>query len=288
MLLNFIISGGEEAMEFMERCEERGIPPEIMKFSNIWKVRATRSLGYGSPQLRDMATKELVGMAPMMDAVSRNHAMRARAAALPGIGQSGVDQFFPKIEKSGVPNAQASYAMMENNALRQPGGKTLVEPKQDHSTHFDVHYKDTMEHLQDQQSQPLQKLIHVEQAGPHMHQHLDLIKGDPTKEHEFKQKKKMLDALSKTADQLGQHVKESLRSQKSEVGGQNGQQGQPDPEAQAAQMKMHGELGLKAEKQKGEMILKARGQAFKEHLEDQKTAAEIRRKNRTPSSPASK
>jgi hypothetical protein len=144
-----------------------------------------------------------------------------------------------------------------------------------------------MEHLQDQQSQPLQKLIHVEQAGPHMHQHLDLIKGDPTKEHEFKQKKKMLDALSKTADQLGQHVKESFAAQQKNGNGQQ-QQGQPDPEAQAAQMKMHGELGLKAEKQKGELILKARGQAVKEHLEDLKTAAEIRRKNKTPSSPVSK
>ena len=115
------VPGGKEAQEFVLRCIGRGIPEEVMDFKNIRKVHAVRSLGYGSPQLRDMATKEIVSMIPMMDEVSRNHALRARAAALPGIGQGQVDQFFPPIEKMGVPEAHASFATTENNALRTLG-----------------------------------------------------------------------------------------------------------------------------------------------------------------------
>src|SRR4029077_16184177 len=98
------VPGGKEAMMFMMRCVMRGIPQQLMNLRNILKVRAVRSIGYGSPQIRDMTTKELVGLIPMMDEVSRNHALRARAAALPGVGQASVDEFFPKIEDQNIPN----------------------------------------------------------------------------------------------------------------------------------------------------------------------------------------
>ena len=57
---NDSIPGGAEAKKFVMRCISRGIPPEVLDFRNVLKVRSVRSLGYGSPQLRDMATKELV------------------------------------------------------------------------------------------------------------------------------------------------------------------------------------------------------------------------------------
>ena len=142
------IPGGREAMTFMQRCIQRGIPEQILKFSFVQRITATRSIGYGSPQLRDIATRELMNMIPYMDEVSRNHALRARASALPGIGMHSVDSFFPPIEKSGVPNAHAALAVLENNALRQQGGKALVEPMQNHSIHFDTHFQDAMAHAQ--------------------------------------------------------------------------------------------------------------------------------------------
>jgi hypothetical protein len=272
------IPGGSEAVTFKAHCVARGIPLQVLSFSNIKRVIATRSIGYGSPQLRDIATRELVGMIPYMDEVGRNHALRARAASLPGIGMHSVDSFFPPIEKSGVPDAHASLAVLENNALRQPGGKALVEPMQNHSIHFDMHMKDAAMHMQDAQAQPMEKLVHMQQAGPHMAQHLQLLQGDPTRKQEVKQKQKQIDDLGKATDQLQQQIQESMGAQ-----GQNGDgSGQMGDGGAMADMvpkmaKVQGDLQLKAQKMQADHALKERKQAFNETLADKRTAFTIQR-----------
>jgi len=274
------VPGGDEAVKFKARCVIRGIPEAILDFKNIRKVNATRSLGYGSPDMRDMATRELVALIPYMEETGRNHALRARAASLPGVGMHYVDSFFPPIEKSGVPNAHAALAVLENNALRSPGGRVLVEPQQNHSTHFDVHYGDVMQHVQDPNAPAPEKLLHMEQAGPHLNQHLTALKGDPTRKQEVKQKEKQLDQLGKISDQMGQNLQEAMQAQ-----GQNGETGpaQPQQQQQAGatpeMAKVMGDLGLKAKKQEGEFALKERKQAHNEMLSDKKTAAGISREN---------
>jgi hypothetical protein len=264
------IPGGREAIEFLNRCVMRGIPEQVLTFKNIRKVTATRSVGYGSPELRDMATRELVALIPYMDETGRNHALRARAASLPGVGMHYVDSFFPPIEKSGVPDSHAALAVLENNALRQPHGSVLVEPQQNHSTHFDVHMQDVMQHVQDPNAPPQDKLLHMEQAGPHLNQHLNAIAGDPTRKDEVRQKKQQLDQLGKISDQLGQQVQQQMAAD-----AQNAPppQGQPDPDM----MKVQGELQIKAQKAQGEMAIKERKQAHQEQLSDAKTAASIQR-----------
>ena len=265
------IPGGQEAIDFIKRCVVRGIPKEILVFKNIKTVIATRSLGYGSPQLRDMATNELVRLIPYMNEVGRNHALRSRASALPGIGMRSVDEYFPPIEKAGVPNAHTALAVLENNALRQQGGKALVEPMQNHSIHFDTHYPDVVGHAQDPKAHPVEKLIHMENAGPHLFQHLEHLKGDPTRKQEVKDKEKKMDELGKISDQLHQNVTEAMQAQP-----QNGQQPPQDPEAAAKMAKVTGELGLKAKKQEGEMKLKERKQSHNQMLQDKKTAVGIK------------
>ena len=268
------IPGGKEAMEFKVRCIIRGIPPEVLNFKNIKRVIATRSLGYGSPQLRDVTTRELVAMIPYMDEVSRNHALRARAASLPGVGMHSVDSFFPPIEKSGVPNAHTALAVLENNALRQQGGTALVEPMQNHSIHFDTHAADVTQHSDDQNADPTAKLIHMEQAGPHMYQHLQLLKGDPTRKLEVKQKQKILDDLGKKSDQLHQQLTESMQAAAAQEAEQsNGAQQAPDPKL----IKVVGDLSLKEKKQEKEFQFKERKQAHAETMSDKKTAAGIER-----------
>ncbi|HWI66922.1 MAG TPA: hypothetical protein VNS88_00840, partial [Nitrospiraceae bacterium] len=259
------VPGGEEAQRFVQRCIQRGIPPQAMNFKLIRRVISTRSIGYGSPQLRDIATTQLMAMIPYMDEISRNHALRARATALPGIGMHSVDSFFPAIEKSGVPNAHAALAVLENNALRQQGGKALVEPMQNHAIHFGVHMQDAMQHAQGavggamgqqnvpqpgmngngngmtqgmqpppqqpnangQASSPGEVLVHLENAGPHMTQHLQALSGDPTRIDQVKAFQKQLSDLGKISDQLHQQVTEGM---KAAAANQQPQQEQPDPD----------------------------------------------------------
>jgi hypothetical protein len=268
------VPGGAQAVEFLTRCVMRGIPPDLLRFRNIQKIVTVRAIGYGSPQMRDMATRELVNLVPMMDEIGRNHALRARATALPGIGQDNVDEFFPPIEKAGVPNAHTAQAVTENNALRTLGGQAIVTPEQNHAIHFDTHFQDAQQHLQDQNADPSQQLIHLEQTGGHLARHLKMISGDPSRKQEVGQKQKQLDALAKTTDQLHQQVQDAAKAAQDQQ-----DQTAPDPAEQAQAAKLTGDLTLKAQKMKGEMALKAQKQNFQQTLLDKKTAADIRRKN---------
>jgi hypothetical protein len=276
------VPGGEEAAKFYMRCLMRGIPEEVMNFQMILKVRSERSLGYGSPQMRDMATKELINLIPLMDETSRNHALRMRAAALPGIGMSGVDAVFPKIEQQQVPNAHTAQATDENNALRTIGGQALVEGSQNHSIHFDTHMNDVMSHQKTAQQSgedPHMLLVHQEQAGAHMAQHLSKLQGDPTRKDEVKKKKKMLDDLGKQTDQLGQQIDDQTKAMAD--GQQQGGGEQPGFDAdQASKMaKTHGDIAMKMKKQDAELAMKAKDQEVRNKMLDKQTAANIARKN---------
>jgi len=263
------VPGGREANEFIARCIMRGVPPQILKFKFIKKVRAVRSLGYGSPQLRDMATKELINMIPMMDEVSRNHALRARASALPGIGPSQVDSFFPKIESQQMPNEHTWAATQENNDLRKPDAQVLVTPNQNHAIHFDTHLKDVQQHQQNPQN-PMDLLLHMEQAGAHMGQHLQRIQQDPTRKNEVKQKAQALNQLAKQTDELQSQI-----SQAQAAAARQPQPGQPDPEM----LRTQGELAIKGKQADAEIRRKDMTARAGISLKDQKTAADIRRKD---------
>jgi len=202
-----------------------------------------------------------------------------RAVALPGIGQANVDSVFPDISKRGIPNNHTWDASMENNALRTLGEKVPIVPGQNHAIHFDTHMQDLMQELQNPNRNPVEKLIHMEQAGVHMQGHLQGLMNDPTRKAEVKQKQAALRQIAKATDQLSQQVQEHAQAQ-----GQNGnvsQPGQPmDPEDMAKLAKVHGDLGLKAQKQQGDLALKARKQQVNERLQDLRTSAEIKRADR--------
>lgn len=265
------VPGAEQAEYFRECCAKRGIPEKLLVMDNIRKVKATRSVGYGSPQMRDLATDKLMQMIPLADELGRNNIVRAKAASLPGVGQANVDQFFPSIKKEGFPDDHKALATLENNALRQMGGQVEVTPQQNHLTHFDTHFSDATQHLQDPQGSPVDKLVHMEQAGPHMHKHLDELAGDPTRKKQHKEREQALQQLGKATDKLKQNVDEWLQSQQ-----ENAPAPQPDPEQMAALAKVHGQLGLQKQKQDGQFALKAQAQAHKQMLADKKTAADIR------------
>ncbi len=281
----------KEAKKFKECCLQRGIPEELFDFKNVLKVKAVRSVGYGSPQMRDIATKELVGMMPMLNEVGRNNALRARLASLPGIGQAQVDSYAPSIKEQGFPDDHAALATLENNELRSPGGQVMVTPFQNDPTHVKIHMQDMMSHVQQTQGQgqngqngqapkgnPMELLIHLEQGGPHVRKHLDKMKNNPIYgkkgSGEYEQFDKAWQQLSHVTDQVAKEVQKSMQEQ-----AQNQPQPQPDPEKVAPLLKVAGDLKLKEAKQTGDMALKTTKQAHSQRLADLKTAADIRREN---------
>lgn len=231
--------GGKEAKDFIDECVRCGVPKEALQFKNFISIRAVRNMGYGSPQMQQIVSGKLAEMLPQMDQVSRNHAQRTIIA--PFVGQTEVESFFPDIEKSGVANDQQAFAVLENNALRQIGGEVLVTPYQNPAIHFTEHFKDCIAHvkqLQAGQAQPIEVLIHLEQAGPHMGDHLQAMEGDPTQKDQYEQFKKMWLALAKMTDQLKKQVAQAQAQQQTA-------QGQPDPKAVTELMKTVADIHIK-------------------------------------------
>jgi hypothetical protein len=265
----------DAAQEFRDGLLEDGIPEQYLAFEHIKCVKAVRSIGYGSPQMRDIATKEVMNLVPYMDEVSRNNALRMRAASIPGIGQASVDMLFPSIKKKGFPDDHAALATLENNALRNIDGQVRVTPNQNHPTHFTTHFSDAAEHvkaMQAGQAPPHEVLIHLDKAGPHLKQHLDAMGSDPSRKQQIKQYTNAWHHLSKVQDQLHSQVEKENQNQP------QGQKPQVDPETMIGLQKVHGELQIKREKMQGDLQLKAEKQGLQSRLSDIKVAADIRRK----------
>jgi len=75
------------------------------------------------------------------------------------------------------------------------------------------------------------------------------------------------------ACRISQQVQEQAQAQPQP----NGQGQGPDMEGLAKMAKVHGDMGLKSQKQQGDLALKARKQMVEEKLKDAKTAADIQR-----------
>lgn len=264
------------ALKFYRSCVETDkIPEQILEFENFCRVKATRLVGNGSSQMRTIIGEKLVGMASAADERGRRYAYRNYASAIGG--ETVADAMFPAYDTPQVVDSHQSLAMLENNFLRIPGGKVMVDPAQDHVTHFQSHFGDLAEHAQQVeagQADPHALLVHLNQAGPHTHEHLQQIAGDPTRKEQVKAMTKAWMEMSQMTDKLTQEVEASDAAAAAEQPAQA-----PDPELIAALAKVDGELKIKERKTMGELALKAQKQQFTLRQNDIKTAHDMRLEN---------
>lgn len=256
--------GERLALEFYRGCIEDGVPEEALKFENICRIKATRSIGYGSQQMRIMISEKLLTGVPMMNERSRNTAQRMWASSLGG--QTVADLLFPRYDTPQIVDSHMSLAQLENNFLRMPGGKVMIDPSQDHVIHFDSHLKDVATHAAEVkagQGDPMSLMVHLEQGGPHMHEHLFAIMGDPTRKAQVQEMQKAWLAMSKMADQLKQQLEAAAAAKAA-----NQPEQAPDPALIGELAKVHAMAGVQREK----MILDSQ-------RKDQKQAADLHRKD---------
>lgn len=260
------------ALDFYRGCIRDGVPEEALKFENFCRIKATRSIGHGSQQMRLMIAEKLMTGVSMMDERARNIAQRMWASALGG--QTVADLLFPRYDIPQLNDDHMALATLENNALRTPGGQVLITPRQDHAIHFQVHFTDLAMHAQqvkEGQSDPMSLMVHLEQAGPHTHEHLFAMMGDPTRKAQLEEMQKAWLAMSKMADQLKQQLEEAAAAQQANQPAQA-----PDPKLIAALAKVHGELDIKRTKIMGDLQLKAEKQRAQLRMTDVKTAHGLR------------
>jgi hypothetical protein len=263
-------AGGEEAIEMRRKLiEEDQVPEEALKFEHVCSVKAVRNVGYGSPQNQQVVGDKLVQLMGTMDAEGRQNLLRMIGGNM--VGQSQVDRFWKKFEDLGVPNGQEQKAQYENIMFSIPTSKIDPIPEDNPLVHLETHFKDLAARLQQVQAgqgNPVDLITRMDNAGPHDHQHLEAMKGDPTLKNEYKKYTKVQMTLAKMADQLKKQVAKAQKSN---------QQAQPkiDPKAMEGLMKVMLEAKTKETKMQMDEARKDKKMEFDLHRKDQTTAHEM-------------
>lgn len=299
---------GKEARAFKKRCEDRGIPSELMKWDNIESVSAWRTVGRGSAGMRQQALGGLMaGVFPMLKPQGQEALLRDVITASTTVAQT--ERYMPNDEWEGVPNDQQWAATVENDSLRNSMPARWT-PSQNNIIHASVHLEAASQAAASLQqgADPMQVLMFLESAGAHILEHLKREASNPITQPAQQALQKQWQQLASITDDLMRKVQQDQAAQQAQA--EKTQQVMSDEQiaqfeamskAKLSEMKaqqliqlkaerQNAELGLKQAKQNADIALKAEAQGVDTslaasktaaHLQmaDASTAAEIHRKN---------
>ena len=209
----------QSAQGFWDMCENLGVPLELFtKYSDKIHVRATRSIGSGSPYTKQqnlLALKQLASQS--MSEMGRRQLDRELGNVL--VGSDNVDKFIPLSEDSQVPTNEHSIAGLEVNDFYE-GTECIVGVDQIHSIHIAVHMAAMVQEAQTIQQDPMS--VDIERSAdlfqygiPHTLRHIQYLAADPLRKIEAEQNQASIDALIPKAQQVIQ-MAEQIKKQKAE------------------------------------------------------------------------
>jgi hypothetical protein len=273
-------SDDDENMELYKRIALRfyrglvlldQIPEKLLEFHNFCSIKATRLVGNGSAQMRQIISTQLMKHLPIADERGRNIICRNDVAAW--ADQDMADAIYPPYDTPQIADAHITLATLENNILKMPNAEVEVEPGQADVTHFGVHQQGVANHsklVQAGQADPHALVIHLDNAGPHMLKHLLNVENDPTRsKDQVKGMRKAWVDMTRNADQLKQQVAEADQAEADK-------KPQIDPQLIAALAEVSGNLQIKRKKMMGDMAIKAETQRIKNSLADIDQAHKMR------------
>ena len=129
------LPGGYAAQTLLERCLDRGVPPEAVISLQHERTKAVRAVGAGSQAQRLVALQQLNEYAGSFDAEGRRRLQRDQVAAL--VGYEHADRYVPPADGPRLP-IDAKLAQLENDQLEN-GADIQVLPTDLDVVHLDVH-----------------------------------------------------------------------------------------------------------------------------------------------------
>lgn len=175
------LPGQDEAKAFVERCERRGVPRDILLDASAWKISATRAIGFGSTGVKLDVTNQLQQPAirAQMDEVGKVEAFREYLGVR--VGYRNVDRFRPRLNRDEIPSNATVMANLENNDFIE--GKALpVGSDQLHKIHV-IQHAEFIVKVQAgiEQGQMDNRVAYgaLSTVIPHVAKHLDYLKVDP-------------------------------------------------------------------------------------------------------------
>lgn len=253
--------GGEAALEFRKRCEDRGVPWSAVK---SWiDFTPVRAVGAGSPGNRLAAFGDLMRISGTFDEQGRENLSRDMIAAR--VGWAQVDRYLPRNKKR-MP-LDAKIAELENGVM-QGGREVLVLDGENHFIHGVVHATDAMRFVQaveQQKIDPETAYKYLVLAYKHLGDHVNRLQGDKLREREIAELIRMLN-----------QIRESLTGLEKMLQAQAEQQQKQQAQAQLNQMVEQGRQSAATEAEPQKVQL-AQMELEKKRLEVQRVQQDIER-----------
>jgi len=266
--------GGEAVAAFKKYCTSRGVPLDVLH-NKVTEVRAVRSIGAGSDQLRLVAMDEFMAMANQFDEQGRQSLLRDRVAAR--IGYDHVDRYVPKLQES-RPVIDEKIAELENAAMSQ-GRQVTLQPSENHFVHASVHIQDIAnlaQAVKQQQADSQQAAQYFQLAMPHATQHLQFVAQDASRKQEYGQLKQALQQSGEIAEQTIEKVS-AEQARAAQAGGAEPAAGSPEV---ASKLQTHqAELQMEQERHQQKLALQQAEAQQKLALRDAETAQKIQQAN---------
>lgn len=253
-------AGGEEARKFIERCMDRGVPKKMLD-ADRFIVVASRSIGNGSPVMRDTVSSELVNLSPSFPEHGRWNALRDRVASLPGIGYHMVNRYMQPYKLEANKDEHSSVARLENVIMTDNFKPALVAANQPHVVHGMEHLSILDAMAQQWHEQADMDVIKTAQGAmlvmQHLNDHLQYLFADTARQ---KALKGILDHVKQIAPVIQEIRKEAGRQQKEQQERQQAEQQKQGSnltaDQQAAFMKVQGDLKIKLMKEQANEKMK--------------------------------
>lgn len=180
-----LTSSDPEARRFRQECEDADVPMEALK---KMVCRANRLSGYGSPQMRKLASRELIELIPALPEDGKSNAIDDIISGTQGVDK--VERYNPKIAK---PDMDEWMAQQENDLLHA-GKVPIIMSGMNATVHLNIHLSDAEESLtplqqaveegQEIDPETLQQAYqYVSALGEHCEAHLAEIENDPFRQN---------------------------------------------------------------------------------------------------------
>jgi hypothetical protein len=189
----------DEAKAFQKRCHDQGVPMIAMR--NLDYIRATRTAGYGSPQMRLTRSQMMEPYIGMLPESGRYNWVRDEVISI--AGPENVERYFPEQK---FPTHDQWEANIENGIMHA-GQNVMIADGQNHAIHVDVHLT-SMEQMVTMANQlyeqsPAQSgiaaMIKLQQYGqlenPHINAHMQLLAQDRIHANQFQALRTRLGSL---------------------------------------------------------------------------------------------
>lgn len=205
-------SGGQAVAEFRRRCFERGVPLEAIFQVDLAKVTATRAIGAGSEEMRQLMFDEFAAIAPALDEYGRQNLLRDRVASR--IGYQNADRYIQKPTAEARPLMDEKFARMENASLVKEEALP-VYPNDNHRVHSRVHIEELsagVQSINSGQADLANVIPGLVTLLEHTTGHVELMGADPMLQEEAAANRQALQQITETVVNGQKHI-EKLRRQ---------------------------------------------------------------------------